>query len=386
MSFFQVLKAEAKLLFTDIAIVLTIFGGVILYSFLYPQPYIHESVSELPITVVDYDNTQKSRDIIFKLDATPQVDVVRHDASYKDALDALVANKIKAIMVVPAHLQRDITLGKSPTIALGVDNSYFLIYGGVLEGALKTVMTEAASIKVANLLKDKMPMVGAKKAFSAYSFKELPLFNADNSYTEYVVPAVFILILQQTLLIGMGILGGGINERLTCKQDGYYTKAKVWQMILSRTLLFGTIFFFHMLYYFGFSFEFFEINHLAHIGELLAFGVLFLAASLGLGIFLGAVFNAREIATPAVLFSSLPLVFSVGFIWPKEAMPEFIQQLAMFFPSTPAMEGFLKLNQMGADLSMIGKNSMILTLQVFIYTILGYYIMKKRQKGFYGKI
>jgi ABC-2 type transport system permease protein len=386
MSFFAVFFEESKLLFRDIAIVLTIFGGVLLYSFLYPQPYVNESVSELPITVVDNDHSAKSRDIIFKLDATPQVDVIRHDMSYKDALDALCANKVKAVMVIPHNLQRDLALGKAPTIALGVDNSYFLIYGGVLEGALKTVMTEAASIKVANLLKGGTPLVGAKTAFSSYALHEMPLFNPYNAYTQYVIPAVFILILQQTMLIGMGILGGGINERIRKKEDGYYCHSSVWKMVLSRYILFGVIFFTHMLYYFGFSFEFFGVSHLADIGELLAFGILFLMASLSLGLFLGTIFTSRELATPAILFSSLPLVFSVGFVWPIEAIPVFVQQLSMLFPSTPAMEGFLKLNQMGADFSMLEKNSVILLLQTVIYTFLGYYIMKKRQKDCYGKV
>ncbi len=386
MNFFDTLITEAKLLFSDIAIVLTIFGGVILYSFLYPQPYKHQSVSELPVSVVDYDNTQTSRDIVFDLDATPQIDIVRHDLSYNDARDALVANKIKAIIVLPKHLQRDLMLGKSPTIALGVDNSYFLVYGGVLEGSLKTVMTHAASIKVATLLKDGVPMVGAKDAMSSYTLKEIELFNRGNSYTQYVIPAVFVLILQQTMLIGMGILGGGVHERFIAPCKGYFQHAKIWHIIVSRFILFGGIFFFHMLYYFGFSFEFFGINYLAQSIDIILFGIVFLSAVFGLGILLGSLFNSREIATPVILFSSLPLVFSVGFVWPLEAIPNSIHLLSLLFPSTLAIEGFLQLNQMGAQLGSIVENSIILLVQAIIYTILGYYIMNKKQKDCYGKV
>ena len=142
----------------------------------------------------------------------------------------------------------------------------------------------------------------------------------------------------------------------------------------------------HMLYYFGFSFTFFDITHLADIGTLLAFGTLFLTASLSLGLFLGALFSEREIATPTVLFSSLPLVFSAGFVWPKEAIPAYIYDIALFIPSTPAIDGFLKINQFGAELSAVGTNALILLTQTVVYTILGYYFMKKNQKAYNGKI
>ncbi|MDF1883375.1 ABC transporter permease [Sulfurimonas sp. SAG-AH-194-C21] len=380
MKFFDVFSAEAKLIFSDVAIVLTIIGGVLLYSFLYPQPYAKQSVSSLTVSVVDLDRSDVSRQIIYELNATPQVDVLRVDVSKRDALEALEHTQVKAIVVVPAHFKRDLALLTSPTIAIGVDSSYFLIYGAVLEGAMKSVLTYSAKIKVANLLKSQVPLTKAKASFSAYTLKTINLFNKDNSYTQYVVPAVFILILQQTLLIGLGILGGGVNERLKNKNYLHYNDAKTRDVILSRYLIFGFIFFVHMLFYFGFSYELFGITHLAQISELLTFGLVFVLAVMAFGTFLGSLLGSREIATPLVLFSSLPLVFSIGFIWPLEAIPSFIHYLSYISPSTPAIMGFLKLNQMGADMDMLRDELLILSVQAGIYTILGYYFINKKRK------
>ena len=380
MSLFEVLRAEAKMIFSDIAIVLTIIGGVILYSFLYPQPYAKESVSSLFVSVVDMERSKLSRDILFKLNATPQMQITRHDLSLRDAQEALKRGEVKAIVVIPAHFSRDLALGISPTIALGADSSYFLIYGAVLEGAMKSVLTQSATIKVANLLKRQVPLSHAKEAYAPYSLNAINLFNRDNSYTQYVVPAVFILILQQTLLIGLGILGGGVNERMREGEFAHYKEALTYQVMFARFVIFGGIFFVHMLFYFGFSFENFGITHLANIEDLLIFGVLFLSAVIAFGIFLGALFSSREIATPVVLFSSMALIFSVGFIWPLEAVPELIHTVAYIAPSTPAIEGFLALNQMGADFQSIRDYYMILALQSVFYTILGYYILNKKRK------
>jgi len=379
MNFSQTFFKEFKLIFTDMAIVLTIVGGVILYSFLYPQPYAKQSVSGLSVSVVDLDKSQISREIIFKLDATPQISVSRKDMSLQDAQDALVQNKIKGIIFIPQHFARDIALEKAPTVSVGADGSYFLIYGGILEAAMKSILTQGASVKVGHLLKDGEPLSGAMKAFTPYSLQTINLFNKQNSYTQYVIPAVFILILQQTMLIGLGILGGGVNERA---KEGSFKNTNTFFVMLSRVIIFFSIFFVHMLFYFGFSYEFFSITHLASIKDLLSFGVMFLLASAFFGIFLGSLFSSREIATPVVLFSSLPLVFSAGFVWPKEALPEFIQVLANFFPSTLAIQGFLKLNQMGADFSLVREQYTILALQVLVYAFLGYYFINKKRKDF----
>jgi len=77
MSFFEVLKFEFKNIFTNIPIVLTIIGGVLLYSFFYPQPYANEIVKTLKISVVDLDKSELSKKLIFSLNATPQLNIVR---------------------------------------------------------------------------------------------------------------------------------------------------------------------------------------------------------------------------------------------------------------------------------------------------------------------
>ncbi|MBL0707719.1 MAG: ABC transporter permease [Sulfurimonas sp.] len=379
MSFKEVFFNELKLIFSDVAIVITIFAGVILYSFLYPQPYTSQSVSELPLSVVDMDRSDTSRDIIFKLDATPQISVKRVDLSEIDAKEALLASKVKAILIIPKNFKKDLASSKSPTIAFGGDASYFLIYGGVLEGTMKSILTTSATIQVANLLKKQVPLSKAKLAYTPYALNIINIFNPQNSYIQYVIPAVFVLILQQTLLIGLGILGGGINEKMSKGEKGYFIEASTWMMMLSRVIIFGSIFFIHILFYFGFSFEMFGVSHVASISELLSFSFVFLLAVISFGLFIGALFSSREMATPLVLFSSLPLVFTASFVWPIEALPQTLVYISMLFPSTPAIEGFLRLNQMGASFDMIINLYAILWIQTIIYFSLAYFLINHKK-------
>ena len=383
MSFLSTFRNEAKLILTNFAIMLTIIGGVVLYSVLYPQPYLNQSVSELSVSVVDHDKSDMSRDLIFKLNATAQMVITRQDLSEHDAKEALLKGEIKGIIVIPKNFKKDLALSKSPTIALGADSSYFLIYGAVVEGAMKSILTQSATIKVANLLKKEVPLSSAKDAYAPYTLKVINLFNKGNSYIQYVIPAVFILILQQTMLIGMGILAGEINERMGRREDRYFKVASVWQMFLSRFIIFGSIYFILMLFYFGFIFDYYDVTRLASISDLLTFSIAFLFAALSFGLFLGSLLANSEAATPIVLFSSLPLVFAAGFIWPLESLPAVIHTLSLLAPSTPAIHGFVGLNQLGADFDMIVDSYAILWMQTLVYLTLAYFISLKKRNAFY---
>ncbi|PTB86356.1 ABC transporter, partial [cyanobacterium G8-9] len=195
----------------------------------------------------------------------------------------------------PRAFKRDIALNKSPTIAVGADSSYFLIYGGILEGAMKAILTQSATIKVARLLKKQVPLSQAKESYVPYSLNVINLFNKNNSYTQYVIPAVFILILQQTMLIGLGILGGGVNERMLRREKGYFTDAPIWEIYLSRAFIFFMLFFVHMLFYFGYSFSHFEVTRLADMSDLLTFGVAFICASISFNVTL-SIFSSCSFA------------------------------------------------------------------------------------------
>jgi len=139
-----------------------------------------------------------------------------------------------------------------------------------------------------------------------------------------------------------------------------------------------------MLFYFGFSFELFEVSRLGKIPDLLHFGMAFLMASISLGLFLGSLFSSREIATPIVLFSSLPIVFSAGFVWPIESLPSVIHYLSLLVPATSGIQGFLALNQMGAGFESVIPSYMILWLQTFVYLTLACVVFLRRRKRSYN--
>ncbi|WP_105903390.1 ABC transporter permease [Vibrio gangliei] len=377
MSWWQVFRCELKAIFTNPALLLTVFGGVVLYSFLYPLPYSQQLPREQSIVVVNLDNSSKSRELERMVDATPQVKITEHAYSLEEAKALFNQGKVHGILLIPRHFSRDLLLGKSPTLAYAGDAAYFLVYGTVVEGLATAGGTLSAQAKVSRMVMSGENLVLAAQQYAPIKLSMQPVFNPTNGYINYIVPAVFVLILHQTLLIAAGLLGGSINEQRSVKRAGYWQHAQAFDMWSARGIILLLIYIPLVMYYFGFSFEFYGINRLASMSNLFVLIIPFLLAVIALGMIMGELIPRKELATLIVVLSSLPLVFCAGFVWPTAELPMPLQWLAQLAPSTPAINGFLRLNQMGASLEQVLPYVWQLWLQVFVYGAVALWLMRR---------
>jgi len=375
MPLFELMKAELRAVFSNPVILLTMFGGVIFYSFLYPLPYAQQTPREQEISVVNLDNSQISRTLERMVDATAQVHIVERAHTIAEAKEQFLAGEVRGILVIPKHFYRDLLLGTSPTLSYAGDASFFLVYGTIVEGLAKAGGTLAAQATVSRLAMDGIPLALAADQYTQVGLNMKPTFNANGGYLNYVLPAVFVLILQQTLVMGSGVLG--CSEKVA---DGYWNKNGTFSVIAIRCLVFMGVYYLLSLYYFGFSFDFYGVSRLASPLLILALLAPFLLTCTFIGIFLGALIPRKELVTFVVLLSSMPLVFSAGFIWPLESVPEPMIWLSNLFPCTPAIQGFLVLNQMGGEFTQILPQWQLLWLQVLGWGMAAYFVYKRTQK------
>ncbi|QUJ70376.1 ABC transporter permease (plasmid) [Photobacterium sp. GJ3] len=354
MSWRELVLHEFKAIFTNPAILFTVFGGVLIYSLIYPLPYANQLPREQHIAVVNLDHSAISRELVRMVDATPQVQVMRTASSLDEAKQWLLNQDVQGMLVIPEHFYRDLLLGTSPTVAFAGDAALFLVYGTVVEGLATATGTLSAKAKVVRMVAAGNNLTLASEQYAPLKLNMLPVFNPTMGYINYIVPAVFVLILHQTLLIGSALVGAAHQESRQRGEIPYTMAYAPWKMIMVRVSLFTLIYLPLTAYYFGLSFESYGISRLAQIGDLIAMTLPFLVSVTLLGIVLGELVPRKELVTVIVLLSSLPLVFSAGFVWPVSALPEPVDWLAQWFPSTPAINGFLRLNQMGASFAQVG--------------------------------
>ena len=341
------LRQEFRNIFTNIYVLLVVFGGVLLYAALYPQPYLNKVPLQQPVVVVDHDHTPTSRRLIRYADATPQVRIADQADSLMQARELLAEGKVRGILIIPRHFERDLALARSPVVGMAGDANFFLIYSSIIEGLATVVGTTGAIARIGELLVAGVPLGFAVRDWAPLQLNESPLFNVGMGYLGYVIPAVFVLILQQTLLLASGLVGTESKVR------SGFSLTSASALLGARFIAMFVVYLMLAQLYMGVCFDFYGISRNASAPDLYLMIVAFLAACVTLGMFFGLLIPASEWAPPVVMVSSLPMVFTAGFIWPLEMLPEPIVWISHFFPSTHGIQGFLKLNQMGAEFSQV---------------------------------
>ena len=86
--------------------------------------------------------------------------------------------------------------------------------------------------------------------------------------------------------------------------------------------------------------------------------------------FVSAWFTRRETAILIFIAVSLPLFFQVGVSWPVEALPDFIRIASRIYPSTSAIDGFVRINQMGASIMEVRRDWTTLWILTIVYGLL----------------
>lgn len=369
-AFLKQLSLEFAAIFRDPAVAITVIAGVLFYAVLYPQPYLKQSPRDQSIAVIDQDNSHTSRRLIRWVNATPQVTVNVRVDSIAAARTLLINGDIHGFLHIPAHFERNLALSKSPVVSLAGDANYFLIYGTVIEGLEGVIVTLGAEFRIQERVQAGLPLTFAKSDWSPLKLNQRPLFNTSMGYLGYVIPAIFILILHQTLLLASGLIGAKSRNTVYQASAGVVLSARFFAMF--------SVYFLLAQFYMGACFSWYGISRLASLQDLLFMITAFIASTVSLGILIGLLLPRRELAAPLVMVSSLPLVFTAGFVWPLESIPPPVLWISDIFPSTAAIQGFLKLNQMGADFNLVLNHWWWMWGLCVFYTLFAYHLLSTR--------
>lgn len=371
---FNTIKAELKMILTSFSILTIIIGGNVIYAFFYPSPYLNDIVVKQKIAVVDDDRTNLSREFIFAANASPKIDII-YNTTMQDAIGLITKQEIHGILHIPSGFEKDSIALSVPSVYYIADNSYFFIHSTIIEGLNNASSKLELDIKLMQSLYDKHTNIEGKKIID---WQFIPLFNESVGYLNYVIATILIFILHQTLIMSCGILCGIQNYQFAQGRRDYFCNVSSLCLINARVIAFCIIYIPLFLFYFGFIYDLYNITTLANYIQLVVFGLAFIYATSAFGVFLGSIFNRMEYVPQIVLVMSMPLLFALGFVWPAEMIPQWVKLFMWFVPITPSVDGFLKLNQMGADFPTIQSDFYHLIFLGILYMFLSYFIIRFR--------
>ena len=341
-----------KTIAADKGVLLLIAIAPVIYGFFYPWPYAEQAVTRVPVAVVDYDHSNLSRQITRFAQASPRIDVRMVIGDERQARQALWRGEIEGYALLPRDLKRNVLRGNPAVVTVEANGSYALLNKAVLSGFAEAVGTVSAGVEIRKLQASGQSAQQAQAGRNPIGTQMVALFNPTEGYGSYVVPAVALLIIQQTLLMGVAMLVG-----LWAETGKHRADAATW---LGRILGFSSVGYLSGLLYFGWIFWAQDFPRGANTGGALVLLAFYIPAICTLGALLGVWFGNRERALQVLLFTALPMAFVSGFSWPAEALPELLQALRWLFPSTAGIQASLRLNQMGAPLADVAGYLLIL--------------------------
>lgn len=383
---FYIWKQEFRTTFRDQGVLIFFVLVPLVYPLIYSFIYTNETIREVPTVVVDNSRSSLSREYLRKVDASPETSIVAHCADMEEAKLMLKDRKAYGIIYIPAHFSDDIARGKQTQVSIFCDMSGLLYYKALLTANTNVSLAMNADIK----MKRAGNTTARQDEITAYpiEYEDVAIFNPTNGFAAFLIPAVLILIIQQTLLLGIGLSAGTAREQNRFKDlvpiNRHYNGTL--RIVMGKGLSYFMVYSLVAVYILCVVPRLFSLNQIAIPGVLTLFALPYLAACIFFAMTASIAIRNRETCMLLFVFTSVPLLFLSGISWPGAAMPEFWRYFSYIFPSTFGINGYVRINSMGATLNEVSFEYQALWIQTGIYfltTCLVYrwQIIQSRKKG-----
>lgn len=377
LSLFRVWRREFYLVTHDGGVMLFFLFLPLLYPILYTLIYNKELVEEVPFVVVDDSRTPKSRELVLMADATPEMQLVGYASDMAEACRWLNEKACYGIMYIPNDYSQKLTNREQAVVPFYYDMSLLMRYRTFLE-ALTNIQIAVGDSERQALINEAGEAVEGLNVTTINS-QAFILGDVTQGFASFVIPGVLILIIQQSLILGIVMLCGTSRDRRRRNFgiDPLAVEAPAMATMLGKSLCYVIIYVPLSLYMLHFVPLMFGLPHVGSVVDIILFILPFLFASAFMGLVLQAFVSERETSFLVIVFASLIFLFLSGLTWPRYAMDFPWRQLSDIIPATWGVEGFVNINSNGATLSHVSTPYMMLWLLTAIYFLLASLLWKR---------
>lgn len=360
------------------------------YPLLYSWIYNNEVTREVPVAVVDMSHSHTSREFTRMLDASPDTKVAARCKSLEEAKERVGRGEAYGVVYFPQDFQTKLNRMEQTHVGVYCDMSLMLAYKAIFQTC--TAIQGNLNSRIQIELTGNATAREDELTTRPLDFDEVPMFNNTAGYGNFIIPGVLILIIQQTLLLGVGMAAGTARERnnygFLVPDNKHYRGVMriVWGKSLAYFMIYivmGTYLLCAVPYMFNFI-------SLVSWKSLMPFILPYLLACIFFSMTISVLMRYRENVMLLVVFSSVPLLFMSGVSWPQSNIPSFWQGVSWLFPSTFGIRGYVRMNSMGATLEDISTEYHALWIQTVVYFVLAHEVYRfqigKARKGIKEKL
>jgi ABC-2 type transport system permease protein len=283
-------------------------------------------VRNVPLVVLDRDRTAASRDLLAAYRAADYFHM-DYDVGTEDELRRLIdTGRARAGLIIPPGYGDKIAAGETAQIAFVFDGSDPAIAGTGLSAARLIAQAKATS-----LLYERAVQLGQNPAQSPIDVRTQVWYNPDLVSAYYMIPGMIGMILQ---FLTLQLAAGAIvreRERGTMEQLAVTPLSSV-ELVIGKLAPFVIISLINTVEVLIIGVTVFRVPINGSVGLLMALSALFLATTLGIGLFISTVARTQRESILLSMTYTLPAIFLSGFFYPLAAMPKFLQYLSYAIP------------------------------------------------------
>lgn len=304
--------------------------GIGLLFFIFRQG----AVKEIPVAVVDRDNSTLSVKIANAINASTDAEIVLRTPNIFEAKEMLEKGVIDAIILIPGETEKLVFQGVEAPIPFYINGTNVLKAGLIQRSVLTSIKTVSGGVQLKKLLMSEKKEQQAMSRVVPINVQKHILFNPFTNYAYFLNSAMLFIILFLFVFLGSiyslgNELKHGTGASLLDAGNKSVRLAVVGKMIPYTIIFSGIATFINFLLY---HIEGMPLNGsfwLIFIGQ---FITIITYQFMGL-IFIGATINLRLAMSLGSAYSMMGITFS-GITFPLEAMPKVAQIFACVFPFT----------------------------------------------------
>lgn len=367
-----IIREEFRTISTSYAILLVLMGGIFLYGLLYNYMYAPNLIRNAPVAAVDESKTRLSREYLRLLDASDQVWVVTDAVDYRGAQDMMKTNEVVGIVYIPYDFESRIGRGEQAVYIMYESTTAFLYYMTMLEASSGAMLALGDRCRP-----DMAVFLPAGTAVELAAVQPITvvgtaLFNHTEGYGSYLIPAVLVVIIFQTLLMVIAMISGeerhtGSLVRFAVAGTSFGRMARV---VLGKTFVYTMLYAVFSLFLLGLIPVLFGLPDVGHPFNTIILLIPFLLATCFLGLAASVFYTDGDAPLLMIAFFSVGLIFLSGVSYPLELMPWYWRAAHYVFPAAPATLAYVKLNSMGASVAEIQTEYLTLWAQCLVYFVL----------------
>ncbi len=378
-NWFGLLKREFGRFFRNKTLLSVFFLAPIIYAVLLAFVYQEGKVTEIPVIVVDKDNSPLSAQVIEMLEDNEGIRVEKQVFELEDIKKEMIRSSSAAVIVIPDRFEADILQARYPEIQIFCNTSNILTANFASKSIQQSLGTFAVGTEVKALQRRGMSYSQAMTKYEPFKQNYQKVFNETGNYFTFMWPAMLAVVLQQVILLAMAVSFSTEFEEKTFNSELVSKTRSATGLILIKNLpiwifsvlIIGLFYLFHILFRAPIPHQVMDF--------VIITGFFVVAVSL-LGTVVSMIIPNALKATQILMIIASPSFIMGGYTWPMEAMPLGIQFFASIIPLTPFLNAFKILLIEGGELADCTQHLSTMGIQIAVYGVLSLVLVRWKMR------